>query len=128
MLKIAMACALVSAVILLGQPEFRLGQKARPQTVGLVDLLKMRSADGVLIVDARSAEEFKSGHIPGAMLLENAGPELVKGRSVIVYCRNALCLLAPKAAGELTRMGARRVEIYNGGWEEWLRCGLPLEK
>jgi len=49
--------------------------------------------EGALIIDVRSKEEFKAGHIQGSMnidiaVLDKSFAKIPKGRELIVYCRS----------------------------------------
>lgn len=66
------------------------------KNVGAEELKKMIDAKKTVVVDARPAEEFQQGHIPGSI---NVPPEKVGGISgllpknkksqVVFYCRGA---------------------------------------
>jgi rhodanese-related sulfurtransferase/predicted transcriptional regulator len=83
---------------------------------------RLRRGDAVL-VDVRPAEEFESGHIPGARSiplreLEKRMDELPAGAEVVAYCRGPFCVMANEAVHRLRAAGrsARRLEE---GWPEW---------
>ncbi len=85
----------------------------------------------VTVLDVRPEDEFRSGHIPGALSLPLARlrTELERvptGLEVIAYCRGPYCVLAMEAAELLRRHGvrARRLEV---GLPDWGRGGLPVE-
>lgn len=87
--------------------------------------------DSTLIVDLRSEEVFKVGHIPGAI---NFPPEkwgeldrLPKNKILILYCYNATCFLAKNAALHFIKSGFKAKEMI-GGWQTWVDQGYPVEK
>lgn len=85
----------------------------------------------VTVLDVRPAEEYASGHLPGAVnitmdALSGHLKRLPKGREVIAYCRGPYCLLSVDAVALLREKGyqARRLE---DGFPEWKASGLPVE-
>ena len=88
---------------------------------------KLDSDDSVILVDVRTPEEYREGHIPGAILLPvsdieaKAESELPdKSATYIVYCRTGSRSAA--AASQLVEMGYEN--IYDlGGINDW-----PYEK
>ncbi len=94
--------------------------------------LRQRSKDGlVTVLDVRPAEEYESGHIPGAINvplkeIEKYMADLPRGKDVIAYCRGAYCVLAFEAVAILREkgFGAWRLEE---GYPEWKVAGYPVE-
>ena len=94
--------------------------------------LQSRAQDGtVTVLDVRPADEFASGHLPGAVNmsvqdLEHHLDALPKDREVVAYCRGAYCVLSFEAVAHLRKQGytARRLE---DGYPEWKAAGLPVE-
>ncbi|MCR5419778.1 MAG: rhodanese-like domain-containing protein [Lachnospiraceae bacterium] len=76
-----------------------------------------------LIVDVRTFDEYKMGHIPQAMNLPNETINNVppvglkdKGHKIIVYCRSGM--RAKDAAAKLKMMGYTNI-INGGGINSW---------
>jgi 3-mercaptopyruvate sulfurtransferase SseA len=86
-----------------------------------------------VFVDARSAEEYASGHVTGALHLapgEAIEPLLGQLRdapAVIVYDRDRDCAAADRVAARLQAQGVRDVRVLTGAWPEWLARGGPGE-
>jgi rhodanese-related sulfurtransferase len=85
-----------------------------------------------VILDVREPNEFRAGHIPGAMnvprgLLEFqvSGKVPDKSAPLLVYCktggRGAL------AGQTLQNMGYKNVTNMDGGWVGWEKAGYPVE-
>lgn len=90
-----------------------------------------------VFVDARSAEEFRAGHIPGALLLPlDAFEETVSSWTnlipadtlLITYCSGEGCESSTDVAALLVEEGYSQVKVFFGGWEHWKRAGYPVEK
>ncbi len=111
------------------------GGEVEPVTRGEL-VARLRRAD-VVVIDVRPREEYRAGHIAGAVsvpLEELEGQlaelrrrlrELPPGAEVVAYCRGPYCVLAPQALKLLRARGlrARRLE---DGFPEWRLAGLPV--
>jgi rhodanese-related sulfurtransferase len=86
----------------------------------------------VVIVDVRPTEEFRAGHVPGAIgiplkELESRLEELPHDRDIVTYCRGTYCLLALQAV-EILRKHGYRVTYLQEGVRELERAGVELER
>lgn len=91
---------------------------------GLVSSARFQSAiaDGARIVDVRTAAEFESGHIPGAVNvpvneLEAAAAGWNKSEPLALYC--ATGSRSAEAAAALRSMGFETVYDLSGGIVAW---------
>jgi rhodanese-related sulfurtransferase len=81
-----------------------------------------------ILLDVRSVDEYKSGHIGGALLipvseLEGRLGELPESRPVIVYCKSGV--RSSNAAGILIDNGFK--DVYDmGGINGWKERGYPV--
>lgn len=83
-----------------------------------------------LWVDARSSEDFASGHVPNALLLNEDEwnvllPKFLKvwqpGVKTVVYCNRLQCNASSTVATRLKEeLGLEDVYVLKGGWEAWL--------
>jgi len=97
----------------------------------LNSLLEKKVTD-LLVLDVRSADMFNANHIPTALnipLADLAGKlaTLPKDKTIVAYCGNMTCALAPKAALVLAEKGFRVMQL-TGGMETWTEKGFPVEK
>ena len=100
------------------------------EPVGREELLDRAARGDVVVLDVRPTEEYRAGHIPGALSipvdeLEARLGELPAGIEVVAYCRGAYCLFARDAVTLLRERGrpARRLA---DGLPEWRLAGLPV--
>ena len=105
-------------------------QQQREQDPLAVDLAAVRSwGDQVIWIDARSAEEFAQGHIPGAIRLNESQwaalePAVVERWTpdvkLVVYCSSTGCN-ASKAIARQLRQQMQWDNVYwlAGGYEAW---------
>ncbi len=86
----------------------------------------------IVFLDCRESNEFKMGHVPGAVnvprgLLEFKIDKQIpdKASSIIMYCKTGGrgCL----ATCTLCKMGYKNVKNMNGGWMAWEKAGYPIE-
>ena len=82
--------------------------------------------DDLLIVDVRTPEEFRAGHIPGAVNIPRGFLEFEIGemaeksaRPILVYCKEGL--RGALAGSTLRNLGYTNVSNLIGGWEAWSR-------
>ena len=96
------------------------------------DVLLERVRRGeVTVLDVRPPEEFRAGHIPGALSvplaeLERRMADLSRDRDIVAYCRGPYCVLAVEAVEILRARGftAHRLE---DGVPDWRALGLPVD-
>jgi rhodanese-related sulfurtransferase len=93
---------------------------------------KIKQGQAPLVLDVRSPEEFKSGHIPGAVNIpvDELGSrlgelKLAKGDEVVVHCERGA--RAAKAEALLQQSGYTDVVDLSGHMKGWREAGLPVE-
>ena len=90
---------------------------------------RMREGD-VTLIDVRPEEEFRAGHIPGALSIPVAQlkrrlAEIPKRREVVAYCRGPYCVYSVEAVGILRKHGYRARRAAEGV-PDWRASGLPV--
>jgi rhodanese-related sulfurtransferase len=93
----------------------------------LIDRLRSRTAT---VLDVRPEDEFRQGHLPGALniplaQLERRLAELPADREIVAYCRGPWCVLSFEAVAVLRQRGYR-VRRLEDGFPEWKVAGLPI--
>src|SRR5262245_54370420 len=88
---------------------------------------------GAVLVDLRSTNQFKDGHISGAKSLPGdqiaSDPKALgklASKTVVLYCDNGMTTAA--AQRTLARAGARNVFSLRGGLAAWKQENLPVVK
>jgi len=85
-----------------------------------------------VILDCRTAKEFKKGHLPKAIniprgLLEFKVAKEIPNKAgyIICYCKSGgrSCL----STCTLGQMGYTNVKSMAGGWKAWVKAGYPVE-
>jgi 3-mercaptopyruvate sulfurtransferase SseA len=100
-----------------------------------IDELKaLMQENAVLVLDVRNEEEFKSGHIPGAVNLNYTSVASQGGRfkgetrTIVAYCACANEMTAARAAVDLAALGIPGAKALQGGWHEWVARGESVER
>lgn len=94
------------------------------------ELLRRVRQGEVTVLDVRPVEEYRAGHIPGALSIPVAEirarlDELPKDRDVVAYCRGPYCVMAVEAVEILRRKGIRAHRLEQGVLE-WRARGWPV--
>jgi rhodanese-related sulfurtransferase/predicted transcriptional regulator len=84
----------------------------------------------VTVLDVRPTEEYRSGHIAGAISiplheLTDRLTELPHDQDIVAYCRGPYCILAAQAVELLQEHGFRVVRLEDGV-ADWRAQGLPI--
>jgi len=91
-----------------------------------------KTPETIVLLDVRNAEMFAAEHIKGAINiplvdLVSKLATLPKDKTLVTYCGDLTCGLAPKAALELAQKGFKVMELV-GGIDVWNKKGFPVEK
>lgn len=90
---------------------------------------------GAVIIDVRSEEKYKQGHIPGAILipitlLRTGIPVSIaqaKSKPIVVYCNDGVTT-GPEGTHLLNKAGYTKAVNVKSGIEGWTGAGLPVQK
>jgi rhodanese-related sulfurtransferase len=86
------------------------------------------------LVEVLGKEQYKEGHIPGAINLpidhlNHLAPKyLKKTDTIVVYCANYACHASTSATELLLKMGYKKALDFKGSKKLWVESGLELEK
>jgi len=108
-----------------------LAGKEDMQAVNRDDLLKRVVEGGVTVLDVRPEEEYRTGHIPGALSvpldhLKEILTRLPADQEIVAYCRGPYCVLAVQAVEMLRHKGFKAVRLEES-IQDWRAMGLPVE-
>jgi rhodanese-related sulfurtransferase/DNA-binding MarR family transcriptional regulator len=107
-----------------------LGASGALEPVDREALLDRVRRGAVTVLDVRPSEEYRAGHIPGALSiplaeLEQRLAELPRDREVVAYCRGPYCVLALEAVRVLREHGLRAFRLEDGV-PDWRARGFEL--
>lgn len=102
------------------------------EPISMDELWKRVQNNDVIVLDVRPSEEYKNGHIPGALSiplsqLRNRLNEIPQDHKVVAYCRGPYCVLSTEAMEILRDAGFETVRLREG-LPEWKEAGLPVEQ
>jgi 3-mercaptopyruvate sulfurtransferase SseA len=92
---------------------------------------------GATVVDARKAEHFQDGRIPGAINVPSDDPasplddliaRALPEDPVIIYCGGDPCDDSKIVFERLKAHGYQNIRLYFGGWQDWIEANLDVEK
>lgn len=122
--------AVLAVVVVLGYELRRRANAAAAVSPGTA--VRMMN-DGAVLLDVRSANQFKDGHISGARSLPAdqitdgaAVLDRLRDKAVIACCESGVTSAA--AARTLTRLGFKQVYNLRGGLAAWRQDNLPVVK
>jgi len=137
-----MKTKLVLSALLLIAPVIAFAADDKPATekkstavkrIGVEEYDKLRADKSNVILDVRSAEEFKSGHIPGAINIninsssfDTEVAKLDKDKTYLVNC--AVGMRSAKACKKLEAAGFKNLYDLGPGFDGWKKAGKPFEK
>ncbi len=86
-----------------------------------------------VILDVRDSEEYKAGHIPGAINISRGKLEFIvwdritdKDAKIYVYCLTAArSALATKTLNDL---GYKNAVLMDAPFEDWIKAGYPVAR
>jgi rhodanese-related sulfurtransferase len=89
---------------------------------GVTELVRKKS---VLLIDARPAEEYQIGRLPGAIPWTPAPP---RDKPIVLYCANEFCDQALLLGEELKKAGYRDLAVFVDGYEAWWNAGGSVDQ
>jgi rhodanese-related sulfurtransferase len=88
----------------------------------------INTRDGLILIDVREQDEYRAGHLPGALgigrgVLEYHIADVVPDteREIVLYCRGGN--RSALAADSLRQMGYENVVSMRGGYRQWNQEG-----
>jgi len=93
-------------------------------------LMKRVKTREVVVIDVRPEEEYRAGHIRGALgipieKLKSRLAKLPRRRDIVAYCRGPYCMFAADAVRMLRSRGLRAFRL-DLSIHDWSALGLPL--
>jgi rhodanese-related sulfurtransferase len=101
------------------------------EAVDAKELMERLNDGSVVVLDVRPEEEYRAGHIPGAIsvpvdALDAALQTLPRDREIVAYCRGPYCVFSDEAVA-LLRSGGYRARRLRQGLPDWRAAGMPVE-
>jgi rhodanese-related sulfurtransferase len=112
-------------------------EKGDPPFISLDEAAALYQSDNVLFIDSRDPEDYRAGRIKNAVNLpfdsledhwDGTIPSIPKDRTLVIYCSGTECELSLLLAREFVYRGYKKVYVFFGGWREWEKARLPVER
>jgi rhodanese-related sulfurtransferase len=101
--------------------------------VDAVRAAQLVAENKVVILDIRTPEEFKSGHLPGARNLDFKAADfeqkvgmLHRGAVYLLHCQTGR--RSTNSLETFKKLGFKSVYHLDGGYRDWVAKGNPVEK
>jgi rhodanese-related sulfurtransferase len=126
--------AMLAAMPLLAADPTPAAPASAPKSISVEDAEKLLKSDhNIIVLDVRTPDEFKAGHIPGAKNLDFFGDDfakqvaaLDKSKTYLVHC--AAGNRSSKACKVFEKENFPSVLHLNEGFKAWEKAGKPVEK
>ena len=117
-------------------PRPRLVVSSSVAAINYIELPEARAKyeAGIAFLDSRTEEEYKAGHVSGAINVPAAlEPEQItallashaKDAELVIYCDGEECGASTTLGGKLQRLGYSKTHVFFGGWTAWKNAQLP---
>lgn len=112
--------------------ETFLSEREALETIGAAELHDRLQRDEVVVLDVRPGQEYRAGHVAGAISLpsdelEERLAELPQDKPVVAYCRGPYCVFADEAVAMLRAHGVEAARLREG-YPDWRAAGLPVHE
>jgi rhodanese-related sulfurtransferase len=113
------------------------GDSAEASPAGADTSLAKALAANATLLDARTADVYAAGHIPGALNLPAADfeavypglkAEIAAASLLVVYCDGGDCELSHDLAAVLKDLGHGPVQLFAGGFDAWMEAGNDMRE
>ena len=116
-------------------------EEGDPPFISLDEAAALFQTPGVLFIDARDPEDYELNRVRGAISIpyeylpeenydqywDDLGNEISYESKIVVYCSGSECELSLYLGRDMTQYGYQDVNIFYGGWNDWVNAGLPVE-
>lgn len=97
------------------------------------DAKRKADTNSTVVLDVRTKEEYRAGHIPGSLLVdftsdgfEQQVAKLDKDKTYLVHCASGG--RSARACKVMERVGFKKLYNLEGGMTAWENAGKPVEK
>lgn len=126
---VLMLCPSGSSLAADAQPTTR----PKVQKIDVEQFDRMRQEKNTVVLDVRTPDEFKKGHVPDALNINVDDPSFARKVSVLdrskiylVHCARGI--RSARASGKLAKIGFEHLYDFAGGFDRWKEAGKPIEK
>jgi rhodanese-related sulfurtransferase len=104
--------------------------------IDFLDAERIYESGEAVFLDARISSEYEKGHIAGAKswpqnrfleYLDIYEEQIPYDTHLVLYCEGGKCDQSQRLLEDLSFSGYLVIDLYYGGYEEWLNLGMPYE-
>jgi len=104
--------------------------------IGTVQAKERYDKQTHIFVDARRNLIYRLGHIKNAVNFPSDSyhhavikfeKKFPKNTGIVIYCDGSSCSSSYILANMLTKRGYKKIEVFYGGWNEWVNSSFPIE-
>ena len=111
--------------------ETYLKDRGAMEAMDIAWLMERLADESIVVLDVRPEEEYRAGHVPGALSVPVSSLEAVlqvlpKDKEIVAYCRGPYCVFSDEAVAFLKDCGYRASRLTEG-FPEWRDSGYPIE-
>ncbi len=106
-------------------PRKKRNTQASFQSITISKLVSEMKKDNVVLIDARSATQYKQKHIASASTYNKSALPGNKNKTIVVYAGNKQSKELQSTAQKIAKLKYKNVLVYKGGINEWVRRGGP---
>jgi len=108
-----------------------------PTVTVSAEYVKERAAGSqkTALIDVRSLQEYKAGHIPGAVNIPSSAVKMLKDRLpkdastlIIIYARGDSHSPTDTAFNAVFKMGYKNLKLFRGGVRAWIGKKYTMKK
>jgi rhodanese-related sulfurtransferase len=102
------------------------------ERISIAELKDALARKAVTVIDVRSMDQYVASHIPGSLhipvsLIEGEVAYLPKDKPIVTYCSCPAEESSGQAAMILAHAGVGGSKALKGGFDEWVKLGLPVK-
>src|SRR2546429_3251654 len=112
-------------------PTAATNQATKVKIIGVEEFDKLRANKTNVVLDVRTPDEYKAGHIPGATNIDYTAPDfgekiagLDKDKTYLVHC--AAGSRSARACKKLEGFGFKNLFDLHAGFSGWEEAGKPV--
>jgi len=107
--------------------------KTQNVKAGEFDARRTADTNSTVVLDVRTKEEYRAGHIPGSVLIDFTADDfeqnvakLDKDKTYLVHCASGG--RSARACKKMEQLGFKKLYNLEGGMAAWEKAGKPVEK
>jgi rhodanese-related sulfurtransferase len=130
-LSLWLGCLMLTPALL--RADEKPADKSKVQKIDVEQFDQKRKEKDAVVLDVRTPQEYREGHVPGAVNLDIHDPkfadkvgQLDKSKTYLVHCAKGY--RSAQATAKMSNMGFDNLFDFHGGFTAWENDHKPIEK